>query len=375
VYLWFQINLSKMKISEITDYLESISPLSFQEDYDNCGLLVGDSGREFQKALLCLDLTEQVMKEAVQCNCNLVISHHPLIFRGLKKLTPEMSETAIIKLALNNDIAVYSIHTNLDNTLKGLNAFVFSKLGITKFNILSPKQGLLSKLVVFCPVEHSEKVRKALFDTGAGLIGHYDCCSYNVEGEGTFRALDMANPFVGEINKIHFEKEIRIEVIFPRYLETRILKSIRTSHPYEEVAYDIYPLDNSHTQSGAGIIGELENPLDEIEFLQLVKCKLGIPVIRHTDFRHSVIKTVALCTGSGSFLIHEAIRSGTDAYLTADLKYHDFFSVEKKLFLVDIGHYESEQSVKEWLNAVLIEKFSNFAFLISKVNTNPVHYL
>ena len=364
-----------MLVSDITSYLESISPLAYQEDYDNCGLLVGDAGMEFHKALLCLDLTEEVMGEAVRHRCNLVISHHPFIFRGLKKLTTGMPETAILKLALTNNICLYAIHTNLDNTLNGLNAFVLSRLGMKNYSILSPKPGLLSKLAVFCPVGHAEKVRTALFDAGAGHIGNYDCCSYNVDGEGTFRASGLANPFVGGKNSIHFENETRIEVVFPRHLEAGILKSLKANHPYEEVAYDIYPIDNTLAQTGAGLIGEFENPLDESEFLRLVKDRLEIPVIRHTVLRSSAVSRVALCTGSGSFLIPEAIRSGADAYLTADLKYHDFFIPGNKLLLLDIGHYESEQCVKEWLYAVLIEKFPNFAFLISEVNTNPVHYL
>ena len=364
-----------MKISGIIEYLESVSPLSYQEDYDNCGLLVGDSGMEFQKALLCLDLTEQVMEEAIRHKCNLLISHHPFIFKGLKKLTSDMAETAIIKLALVNNVAIYAMHTNLDNTLEGLNSFVFSKLGITNFSILAPKPGMHAKLTVFCPAGHAEKVRNVLFEAGAGQIGNYDCCSYNVEGEGTFRASELAHPFVGKKNEIHVENEIRIEVIFPRHLEAGILKSLREVHPYEEVAFDIYPLQNTLARSGAGLIGEFEKPVDEQDFLDLVKRKLELPVIRHTALRSKSISKVALCTGSGSFLIHDAIRSGADAYLTADLKYHDFFEAAKNLLLVDIGHYESEQGVKEWLHAALIEKFPNFAFLISEVNTNPVHYL
>ena len=363
-----------MKVAEITNYLESLCPLSLQEEYDNCGLLLGDPQSDFHKALLCLDLTEEVMAEAIQHQCNLVISHHPFIFRGLKKLTPAQPETAVITAAIRNNIAVYAIHTNLDNTLHGLNATVFSKLGISPYRILSPKTGLLSKLAVFCPVDHAEKVRQALFNAGAGHIGNYDCCSYNQEGEGTFRASENANPFVGEKNKVHFEKETRIEVIYPRYLEGRIVAALLTSHPYEEVAYDLYPLQNTLSQAGAGIIGELEAPCDEGYFLEMVKKNLEIPVIRHSALLDKPVKTVALCTGSGSFLIQEAIRAKADVYLTADLKYHDFFGMENKLLLADIGHYESEQGVKDWLYAALIEKFPNFAFLISDVNTNPVHY-
>ena len=363
-----------MKIFEIGHYLESLAPLSFQEDYDNCGFLAGNPEWEFEKALLCLDLTEDVMKEAIEKHCNLIISHHPFIFKSIKKFTSDQPETTIIALALMNNIAVYAIHTNLDNSLHGLNATVFSKLGISKYKILSPRQGLLSKLITFCPVEHAEKIRNAMFEAGAGNIGTYSCCSYNVKGEGTFRASDQSNPFVGEKNKVHFEKEIRIEVVFPGYLENRILNALMAAHPYEEVAFDIYPIKNVLVQSGSGLIGELEQPMDQPQFMEFVKKSLEIPVIRHSDFLLTKIKTVALCTGSGGFLIPAAVISGANVFLTADLKYHDFFGMKKKMLLADIGHYESEQWVKEWLYDALIEKFPTFAFLISEVNTNPVHY-
>ncbi len=363
-----------MKIAEILQYLESRVPLSLQEDYDNCGLLLGDSELEFRKALLCLDITDAVIAEAVNKDCNVVISHHPFIFKGLKKITKGQPETSVITAAIRSDIALYAIHTNLDNTLHGLNAFALSKIGISRYRILTPKSDLLAKLAVFCPVAHAEPVRMALFNAGAGHIGNYDCCSYNVDGQGTFRASDQADPFVGEKNILHMEQEVRIEVIFPRYLEKQIITALITAHPYEEVAYDLYPLHNRMSQVGAGLIGEFDEPCDEKDFLGLVRNNFGIPVVRHSPFLGKQIKSVALCTGSGSFLIREAIKANADAYLTADLKYHDFFGLENRLLLADIGHYESEIGVKEWLYAALIEKFPNFAFLISEVNTNPVHY-
>ncbi len=363
-----------MKIAEIGHYIETLSPLTLQEDYDNCGFITGDPCREFEKALLCLDLTEEVMQEAIREKCNLVISHHPFIFRGIKKLVPGRPETVILSLALVHDIAVYAVHTNLDNTLQGLNALVFEKLGISKWRILSPGRSTLLKLVTFCPSGHADAVRNAMFGAGAGSIGNYDQCSYNVSGEGTFRASDAANPFVGKKNMLHVEKEIRVEVILPDYLEKGVVEALKSAHPYEEVAYDVYVLKNAASQTGAGLIGELEHPAGQEQFLELVKKVLGIPVIRHTIFHPKPVKKVALCTGSGSFLIDQAIRAGADAFLTADLKYHDFFDAGKTMLLADVGHYESEQWVKEWLFNTLIEKFPTFAFLISEVNTNPVHY-
>jgi len=363
-----------MKIAEITRYLEQLCPLSFQEDYDNCGLLVGDPDTTITGSLLCLDVTREVMNEAIEKGCNLIISHHPFLFKGLKRLTPGKLETEILTGAILNNIAIYAIHTNLDNTLEGLNAWILSLIGVENHRILSPKQGVFSKLAVFCPLEKSEEVRQTMFDAGAGHIGNYDRCSYNIQGEGTFRALDNANPYIGKKFQMHTERELRIEVICPRHLEQKIVRAMIAAHPYEEVAYDIYPLLNDAAKTGAGLIGLLKTPVPEQEFLQWLKIKLDLKVIRHSPLRGRLIKTVAICSGSGSFLIAEAIGAKADIYLTADLKYHDFFDLENRILLADIGHYESECGVKDWLYATLIEKFPNFAFLISEINTNPVHY-
>ena len=352
-----------MKVKEITGYLESRVPLKLQEDYDNSGLLVGSFEDEVTGVLLCVDVTELM-----------IIAHHPLIFTGLMRLTGSDSVQRLTIMAIREKIAIYAIHTNLDNSLKGLNALLCEKVGIKKCRIISSKTGILFKLVTFCPERFAENVRKSLFEAGAGHIGNYDCCSFNISGEGTFRGSDQTSPFVGEKNKLHFEKEVRIEVIFPSYLENKLINALFYTHPYEEVAYDIYPLSNSYNNAGAGIIGELDQETGLSEFLSRVKEITGIPVIRHSAQINIEIKNVAICTGSGSFLIHEVIQSGADLYLTSDLKYHDFFKSEGKLVLADIGHYESEQFVKEWIYSCLIEKFPTFAFLISETNTNPVKY-
>ncbi|MCK9424110.1 MAG: Nif3-like dinuclear metal center hexameric protein [Bacteroidales bacterium] len=363
-----------MKIKDVIEYLESVAPLSYQEDYDNAGLITGDPDWELKRTLLCLDLTEAVMAEAVIKGCNLIISHHPFIFKGIKKLTPGTPETNILTKSITTHTAIYAIHTNLDNSLEGLNAFVMKALGISEYRVLRPFTGKLSKLVTFCPVDHAENVRNALFQAGAGHIGNYDQCSFNLQGTGTFRAYGKASPFVGEKNRIHQEPEIRIEVIFQNYLENEIISSLLKSHPYEEVAYDLYPLANSYTKAGAGLIGELAHPMKESGFLDLVKERLQIPYLRHSKLRGSPVRKVALCTGSGSFLIPDASKAGAHIFLTGDLKYHDFFLSSDQLVLADIGHYESEKGVKEWLFAVLIEKFPNFACLISEIDTNPVYY-
>lgn len=363
-----------MMIHEIVKILEDFAPPGLQEDYDNSGLLIGNPDAGITGILLTLDITEEVLDEALQNNCNLVIAHHPLIFRALKRLVGTDPVQRLAMKAVRNDIAIYAIHTNLDNALNGLNAWICKLLEIKNIRILAPGTGLLSKLVTFCPVEHSDRIRQALFDAGAGHIGNYDYCSYNTTGQGTFRASGDANPFVGKKNELHVENETRIEVIFPKFLTTSLVDALLKNHPYEEVAYDIYPLLNTAGFAGSGVIGTLESPMEEEKFLERVKQKTGIPCLRHSGLTNRKISSVAVCTGSGSFLIPRAIKSGAHAFLTSDIKYHDFFDADKQLLLMDTGHYESERFVKDLIYGILIEKFPNFAILISKINTNPVHY-
>lgn len=361
-------------IREIAQVLEQFAPLELQEEYDNAGLIIGNPDTEISKVLIALDITEDIMEEARQTNCNLIISHHPLIFNGLKRITEQDPIQRMTAKAIRNNIAIYAMHTNLDNSLNGLNAWVCDLLGVKDCRILSPSKGLLSKLVTFCPVDDADRIRQALFIAGAGHIGNYDCCSYNVNGQGTFRASDKANPYVGEKNVVHVENETRIEVIFPRFLEKKLVTSLLETHPYEEVAYDIFPLSNAAGFAGSGMVGKLDPAMTEEQFLERVKQILGLPYLRHSGLPGKMITRVAVCTGSGAFLIREAKASGADAFLTADLKYHDFFEGNEDLFLADIGHYESERFAKELIYGILIENFPNFAFLISKIDTNPVHY-
>ncbi|MBN2175862.1 MAG: Nif3-like dinuclear metal center hexameric protein [Bacteroidales bacterium] len=364
-----------MKLSDIIAALEKFAPPQLQESYDNSGLLIGNIQSEIKKALVTVDVTEAVLKEAIEKKCNLMISHHPLIFKGLKSITGKNAEERIIEKAIKNNIAIYAIHTNLDNVDQGINAILSKKLGLKNMRILSPKKELLRKLVTFCPADHAEKVRKAIFEAGAGHIGEYDSCSFNTPGTGSFRGSDATNPFVGEKGTLHYEDEIRIETIYPVYRESAVLNALFESHPYEEVAYDLYPLENVFDRVGAGMIGELEKETDELEFLKNVKQTLGSGCIRHTRLPGKKIKKVAVCGGVGSFLIGDAIRAGADIFITGDIKYHDFFQAENHIIITDVGHYESEQFAKELIYDVLIEKFPNFAVLISEGATNPINYL
>ncbi|RMG83198.1 MAG: Nif3-like dinuclear metal center hexameric protein [Bacteroidetes bacterium] len=362
-----------MKIKTVTEYLESIAPKDYQENYDNSGLLTGNPDWEITQTLITLDCTEEVVDEAIENNCNLIIAHHPVIFKGLKSVTGKnYVERTIIK-AIKNDIAIYAIHTNLDNAWLGVSKKMGELLGLENMKILAPKTRELCKLYTFCPKEAADKVRNALFEAGAGFIGDYSHCSYNTEGKGTFLATEGTNPYVGEIGKIHFEEEIKIEVIFPKHLQNKIVQALLENHPYEEVAYDIVLLENTHNRIGSGIIGEIA-PVDEVPFLNRIKEVFQCAVIRHTRLLNKPIQQVALCGGSGSFLLPHAIAQGADIYISADFKYHEFFDAENKILIADIGHYESEQFTKHLIAEHLNKNFSNFAFRLSEINTNPINY-
>ncbi len=363
-----------MKLTEVLEYFEQIAPGVLQENYDNSGLQLGSPSQEVSRALICIDVTPEVIHEAVSKQCDLIIAHHPLIFKGLKSITGKRFTERVIIEAIKHNIAIVALHTNLDNIHGGVNHKLGEKLGLCNLRVLMPQKGLLRKLVTFCPLTHAEVVRAAIFEAGAGQIGQYDCCSFNIEGKGTFRAGAEANPFVGKKNEVHFEPEVRIETILPSYLEKRVVSAIIKSHPYQEVAYDVYPLENEFAMAGAGMLGELKILISENDFLDLLKVKLKMPCIRHTAFTGQAIKKVALCGGSGSFLIESAIAAGAQAFVTGDIKYHQFFEAENRILLADAGHYETEQFTKELLYEVVNKKFTTFALLISGVNTNPVNY-
>lgn len=363
-----------MRIDELIGILNQAAPFSLQEDYDNSGLQIGDPRREIKRALVCLDVTREVIREAIDKQCDLIISHHPLIFKGIKQITGDHPTGKIIIDAVKNDIGIVAVHTNLDNASHGVNHILAEKLGLSEVKVLRASGGLLKKLVTFCPDNHAAAVRDALFEAGAGRIGNYDCCSFNIEGKGSFRAGETTRPFVGEKGVVHSEAETRIETIFPAYLRNEVVAALQGSHPYEEVAYDIYSLDNSFDQVGSGVYGYIKEPLPEEAFLGMLKTSLGIPVVRHSGFLGRPIRKVALCGGSGSFLLERALSVEADAFVTSDVKYHQFFDACGRILMVDAGHYETEQFSKELLVEIINKKMIKFALLISEVNTNPIHY-
>ncbi|MBR1644956.1 MAG: Nif3-like dinuclear metal center hexameric protein [Bacteroidales bacterium] len=354
-----------MKIQQVIDFLDEQLLPSYQESYDNAGLIAGDARREVTGVLTCVDVTPEVVDEATAGGFNLVVSHHPLVFGAIKRITAASEQGRLLLRLLENNICVYAAHTNLDNLPWGVNGLLAERLGVEHCRILRPVENALAKLVTYCPTTHADRVRQALFDAGAGGIGGYDCCSYNSEGCGTFRAGTGCNPFCGTIGELHREAETRIEVVYERRIERQLVRQLRVAHPYEEPAFDLLPLSNAYPAIGAGLIGTLPEPLPLAQFLQRIKETLHVATLRTSAPVASQVQRIALCGGSGSFLIRDALASRADLLLTADLKYHDYQQAERRIMLVDAGHYETERFAPEVLQRLVSEKFSTFACQIS----------
>lgn len=369
-----QISLKMVKIKDIIGHLEAIAPKEYQESYDNAGLITGDMHLECTGALVSLDCIESIVEEAIDKKCNLIIAHHPIVFKGIKQLNGKnYVERTIIK-AIKNDIAIYAIHTNLDNVDQGVNRKIGEVLGLKNLSILAPKKYMYQKLITYVPFDHTQNVLNALHAAGAGNIGNYSNCSFRVTGTGTFKPNEFAIPISGKPNQLEQVKEDRLELTFPVQLQNTIIESLKKAHPYEEVAYDIHAIENMNKDIGAGMIGELSEPIAAANFLDFLKEKMNLKVIRHTELIERKIKRVAICGGAGSFLLKNAIAANADAFVTSDFKYHEFFDAEQKLVISDIGHYESEIYTKDLIHSFLTEKFPNIATYLSGVNTNPVQY-
>lgn len=366
-----------MTIAEVTSALEAFAPLALQEDYDNCGLQVGNRSTECKGALLCVDVTPAVVEEAIGRGCNLIISHHPLIFKGLKRLTGNSQVEQCVMKAIKHDIAIYSCHTAIDNATNGVSWEMAKRLNVTTdVKTLEPQQGKLLKLSVMVPKAHCEAVKNAIFEAGAGTIGNYDCCSFSAQGEGSFRALDGANPFVGTQGEIHYEPENRIDVVMPRWLKGKVEQALIASHPYEEPAYEFIALENGIKNIGSGVIGNLSTPLKLSQLISQVKKAFSSPIVRcNTSDVEQDVSCVAMCGGSGASFIRAAISQGAGAFITSDVKYHDFVDYKNDIIIIDIGHFESEQCTKNIFYRVIQEKFPNFALCYSDIEKNPINYL
>ncbi|MDR1679037.1 MAG: Nif3-like dinuclear metal center hexameric protein [Prevotellaceae bacterium] len=365
----------KITVNDICLALEELAPLALQENYDNVGLLVGNRSAEVRGVLLCIDITEEVVVEAQVKGCNMIVSHHPLIFKGLKTITGKNEVERCVISAIKNDLAIYACHTNIDSVWGGVSSRMAQKLSLINCKILKPHTGNLLKLVTFVPENHAETLRNACFEAGAGHIGNYDCCSFSSVGVGSFRANENCKPFVGKIGNIHSETEIRLEIILPAFLKTKITNALIQAHPYEEPAFDFIPLVNDCETVGFGIIGDLPEAEKELEFLQKVKTIFASNSLRYSALRGKPVRRIALCGGSGVELLNTAVSRGADVFISADFKYHDYFLPEKRLVLADIGHFESEQFTKEIFFEQLTKKIPKFAVRFSEINTNPINYL
>jgi dinuclear metal center YbgI/SA1388 family protein len=366
---------SKMTIQNITNYLEELAPLNYAEDFDNVGLLLGQYSTKVTGVLVTLDTLEETVDEAIAKKCNLIISFHPIIFSGLKKINGNSYVERVVLKAIRNNIAIYATHTALDNSKNGVSAKMCEMIGLENTQILIPKKAIVKKLTTFVPFINADTLRNALFEAGAGCIGNYTHCSFNLIGDSTFKGTENSSPVIGEKGKNHTEKEIQVSVIFERKNEAAILKALQKNHPYEEVAFDVFTTDNIHQNIGMGMVGELATNMDEKAFLLLLKDRMNTDCIRYSNFINKKIKKVAVLGGSGSFAISNAKKAGAHAYVSADFKYHDFFKAENSILLADIGHYESEQFTKNLLVDYLTKKFTNFAVILSEKSTNPIHYI
>ncbi len=367
--------MQTITVAQVTSIIESFSPLDLQESYDNAGLAIGSPNTEVKGILIALDVTPEIIDEAIATGCNLIIAHHPIIFNGLKRITgATLTERTVIK-AIQNNIAIYAAHTNLDSVWGGVSHQLAKKLNLTSIEVLSQAENQLVKLVTFAPTSAVQKVQQALFNSGAGNIGNYDNCSYNTEGQGTFRGNESTNPFVGEQGKLHVEPETRIEVVVPKPILSKVVRALKNAHPYEEVAYDIYPIENKNPKAGLGVIGILTEPINAEDFLHQIKKVFNCSIIKHSNINKPQVKKIALCGGSGSSLLRNAISQNADVFITADVKYHSFFETENNILLVDIGHYESELYAIDIFYELLTKNLPTFAIRKTSLNTNPINYL
>ena len=363
-----------MIVKDVIDHLDEFAPLCYAEEFDNVGLIIGDYNQKVKGILVTLDSTEIVVEEAIKKKCNLIISFHPIIFNDLKSITKKNYVDRVIHKAIKNDIAIVAIHTALDNSIIGVYSTICKRLEIKDYKILIPKEKTIKKLITYIPHKNVESVKSEIFKIGGGSIGKYENCSFSYEGMGSFKGNEQSSPKIGEKLKFTEVKEICVNITFLKHLEQRIINVLKDNHPYEEIAYEIITLDNYNQNIGMGMIGNLDTPMQENNFISFVKKQMKSSSIKHSKKLGKKIQKVAVLGGSGSFGIENAINSGADAYVTSDLKYHDYFRAEDKLLLLDIGHYESEQFTKKLMFDFLTKKIPNFAIVLSKTNTNPIKY-
>ena len=363
-----------MKVKEITNAIEAVAPLYLQESWDNSGMQVGNPDSEVTGVLLCTDVREEILDEAIKRGSNLIISHHPLLFRGLKKIVGRTYQERIVALAIKHDITIYCAHTNMDCAVGGVNFKMAEKLGMKNVCVLDPQQGTQRKIVVFVPTEAVAEVEKAMCDAGAGRLGNYDNCSYSMSGEGHYRALDGAEPWAGKVGERHSEPEVRLEMLVHNALCGRVVAAMIKAHPYEEPAFDIIAIENGDKYAGLGVIGDVE-PQDARAFLEKVKNAFEVETLRYSGILDRNVRRIAMCGGAGAEFAGLAMSKGADVYITGDMKYHEFQGNEERIILVDIGHYESEHFTKEIFYDIISKKNPNFAVDFADTEKNQVNYL
>lgn len=365
-----------MLIKEIIHHLQELAPLARQEDYDNSGLQVGRVDVDCSGALVCVDVTPAVVNEAIALGCNLIISHHPLIFKPLKHITGSSLTEQSVMIALSNNVTVYSAHTCLDNAPKGVSWKMAHMLGLEQVSVLQPQTNRMLKLSVFVPPTHADKLCESLFEAGAGHIGSYEHCVFRSQGCGSWRPLDGADPCIGTVGEVSSQPEVRLDMMLPVWKREAVEQALLAVHPYERPAYEFVAVRNSEPDAGSGAIGVLPEPMTAAQLALKIKDTFGSPVIRCSLMApESMVQKVALCGGSGASLISHAIAAGADVYLTSDTKYHDFVDYGKRILLVDIGHHESEQCTKSIFYHLIREIFPNFAVRYSQQDINPIKYM
>jgi dinuclear metal center YbgI/SA1388 family protein len=363
-----------MQVSELVRHIEQLAPPSLQEAYDNAGLIYGNPEMELTGVLIALDATEAVIEEAIRKNCNLVLSHHPIVFSGLKRINEKHYVDRALVKAIRHQIALYACHTNLDNTIHGVNGAIAAAFDLQQVSILAPKSGQFIQLSVYVPNTHLDQVKSALFEAGAGKLGNYAACSFSSTGLGSFTPIEGAQPHIGSLGIHTTVEETKLELIFPVWAQSKVVQALHQAHPYETPAYNLFTINNVNPEIGSGVMGYLPKAISELDWLAQVAKTCQVPVVRHSPLLGKQIEKIAICGGAGSFLIKQAQSLGADALLTADLKYHEFFEANNQILLTDPGHFESEHFTIDLLYKIIQEKFPTFAVLKSSIRTNPVHY-
>ncbi len=362
-----------IKCSELMKFMEEFAPVNLAEDYDNVGLLIGSRNQEIKKVLVCLDVTTKVVEEAVEKKVNLIVSHHPIIFKGLKRIVEEDPKGRLLYKLIRNGIGVYSAHTNMDFTHGGINDTLANLLGLSNIrNLKKHKEDRFFKIVVFVPEQNTDTVREAMCSAGAGWVGDYSDCTFMVKGTGTFKPLEGTNPYIGSKGNLEKVEEYRLETIVPQKKLKKVVNAMIEAHPYEEVAYDVYPMELSLKEYGFGKVGSLVETQKLDKFISTVKEKLNVKSVRVIGSVKKEIRNVAVFCGSFDTDVINSM-NGVDVLVTGDMKYHDALdAAEMGLCIIDAGHYSTERIMVPRLAWILSQRFASVDIETSILEENPI---